>query len=99
MTQDGSRTTCLSRLAPGQTARILDVASTRGDLIARRLVDLGMEPGRDVVVGRRAPLGDPTVYQVADYQVSLRRREADLVLVVPSAGLSADGPGPDQVGR
>ena len=32
-------------------------------------------------MGRRAPLGDPTTYTVADYCLSLRRREAALVMV------------------
>lgn len=74
---------CLSELRRGQTARIASVSEERGTQLAHRLIDLGLEPGRRVHVGRRAPLGDPTVYHVADYQVSLRRRDAALVLIEP----------------
>lgn len=49
--------------------------------MAQRLADLGFEPGREVEVVRRAPLGDPTVYLIANYSVSLRRRDAALVVV------------------
>lgn len=86
---------CLSDLRRGQKARITSVSEERGAQLAHRLIDLGLEPGRSVQVGRRAPLGDPTVYHVADYQVSLRRRDAVLVLIEPDtdgsdAAISAD---------
>lgn len=71
----------LSSLRRGARARIHSISTTRGAGLARRLADLGLEPGRVIEVGRRAPLGDPTVYRVADYELGLRRREADLVLV------------------
>lgn len=71
----------LSALHRGARARITAISNSRGDALARRLADLGFEPGRQIEVGRRAPLGDPTVYHVADYELSLRRRDAALVSV------------------
>ena len=38
-------------------------------------------PGRTVTPLRRAPLGDPVVYRVADYELCLRRQEARMVQV------------------
>ena len=73
--------TPLSLLRRGQRGRVTTVTEERGTQLARRLVDLGLEPGREVLVGRRAPLGDPTTYTVADYSLSLRRRDAALVMV------------------
>lgn len=73
--------TALSSLRRGARARILAVSTSRGPRLAQRLADLGMEPGRCVEVVRRAPLGDPTVYRVADYELCLRRTDASLVLV------------------
>ena len=73
--------TPLSLLRRGQRGRVTAVTEERGSQLARRLVDLGLEPGREVLVGRRAPLGAPTTYTVADYCLSLRRREAALVMV------------------
>lgn len=71
----------LSQLRQGQSAIIVSVSDERGLQLARRLVDLGLEPGRTVSVGRCAPFGDPTTYRVADYTISLRRRDAALVTV------------------
>lgn len=65
----------------GSRARVRALSEERGAQLARRLADLGLEPGREVEVRRAAPMGDPTVYRVAGYEVSLRRRDASLVLV------------------
>ena len=51
------------------------------DPIAKRLSNLGFVPGRTVTPLRRAPLGDPVVYRVADYELCLRRHEARMVHV------------------
>ncbi|MBS1848568.1 MAG: ferrous iron transport protein A [Actinobacteria bacterium] len=45
----------------------------------RRLREVGFVPGTTVVVERRAPMGDPTVYQVRATRFALRRAGADLV--------------------
>ncbi len=75
------RTMRLSGLKPGANGRITSVDAASGPAIARRLQALGFVPGADVEVRRRAPLGDPTVYVVADYEMCLRRSEASLVRV------------------
>ena len=54
---------------------------TADDPIAKRLSNLGFVPGRTVTPLRRAPLGDPVVYRVADYELCLRRHEARMVHV------------------
>lgn len=51
------------------------------DPIARRLGDLGMRRGARVEVIRRAPLGDPTVFELCDYQLCLRQTESARVRV------------------
>ena len=69
----------LDRLAPGDAGVIARVES--GDGIGRRLLDLGFIPGTPVRVVRRAPLGDPCVYELRGAQLCLRRSEARRVLV------------------
>ena len=71
----------LASLPRGARARITGISQDHGPQVAQRLADLGFEPGREVEVVRRAPLGDPTVYLIANYSVSLRRRDAALVVV------------------
>jgi ferrous iron transport protein A len=48
---------------------------------AARLADLGFTPGTVVRVVRRAPLRDPVLYRVKDYEVCLRRAQAACVRV------------------
>lgn len=52
-----------------------------GSPVSRRLLDLGFLPGTTVRALRRAPLGDPTVYEVRGAQLCLRRSEAGRVRV------------------
>jgi ferrous iron transport protein A len=63
-----------------------------GSPVSRRLLDLGFVPGTRVRVLRRAPLGDPTVYELRGTQLCLRRSEAVRVLVRPLDGRDAPAP-------
>jgi ferrous iron transport protein A len=47
---------------------------------ARRLEDLGFTTGTVVEVVRRAPLRDPVIYRVKDYDLCLRRAQSVYVL-------------------
>ena len=72
----------LSDLRLGTNARVIGLKEdTAEDPIAKRLSNLGFVPGRTVTPLRRAPLGDPVVYRVADYELCLRRHEAHMVHV------------------
>ena len=72
----------LSDLRLGATGRVVGlVEDTASAPIIRRLSNLGFVPGRVVTPLRRAPLGDPVVYRVADYELCLRRHEARMVHV------------------
>lgn len=69
----------LSEVAVGSTAI---VSAVHGGGRARRLEDLGFLPGTVVHVERRAPLGDPVVYELRGVRVAMRRADAALVEVV-----------------
>ena len=72
----------LSDLRLGISGRVVGLLEdTADDPIAKRLSNLGFVPGRTVTPLRRAPLGDPVVYRVADYELCLRRHEARMVHV------------------
>ncbi|MEV4481605.1 FeoA family protein [Micromonospora coxensis] len=72
----------LADLRPGTEATVVRVESAAAPAIARRLADLGFTPGARVRVQRRAPLRDPVLYRVRDYEVCLRRAQAAWVRVV-----------------
>lgn len=71
----------LSELRPGACATIVSVSQDRGDALAHRLGVLGFTEGVGIRVLRRAPLGDPTLFRLCDYEVCLRSAEAALVVV------------------
>jgi ferrous iron transport protein A len=78
----------LARLPLGACARVTGVDPTSP--VASRLHDLGFVPGTSVRSIRRAPLGDPTLYEVRGAQLCLRRSEAVHVLVeaVPESAVA-----------
>lgn len=49
----------------------------------RRLETMGFVPGVRVRVSRCAPMGDPRAYELLGYCISLRKEEAQLVMVEP----------------
>ena len=80
--EPGAATFALSDLSPGTSGRITRLLDDGvGGALVRRLRNLGFVPGRIVTPLRRAPLGDPIVYRIADYELCLRRHEACIVQV------------------
>ncbi len=77
----GVPTRTLARLRPGESASIARVLNLGDPAASRRLFDLGFVPGAEVECVRRAPLGDPAVYRVADYEIALRRGQAACIEV------------------
>ncbi|MHB8838932.1 MAG: FeoA family protein [Gemmatimonadaceae bacterium] len=75
----GSRS--LDRLAAGERAVIASVDCPPP--IARRLMELGLIPGTEVEMIRRAPLGDPMEIAARGVHLSLRRSEARAIDVTP----------------
>lgn len=71
----------LADLKPGQNGKIKGIS---GDLnLKRRLAALGIVSGTDISLGNIAPLGDPRVYELLNYALSLRNEEARKVLLQP----------------
>ncbi len=75
----------LAQLTPGNRAMVVGTVAQANPLIAKRLGQLGFRANAHVDVIRRAPLGDPTIYRVHDTELCLRRREAQLIEVIPEA--------------
>lgn len=70
----------LSELKTGESATILKVAGHGG--FRRRIVEMGFIRGQRVEVMLNAPLKDPIKYKIMGYEVSLRRSEAEMVVVL-----------------
>lgn len=70
------KTAVLADFPPGSRVTVVGTAADTPLAVVRRLADLGFAPGSVVDVVRRAPLRDPTIYRVRDYDVCLRRAQA-----------------------
>lgn len=70
----------LSELKTGENGVIVRVKGHGG--FRKRIVEMGFIKGKAVEVLLNAPLRDPVKYKIMDYEVSLRRAEAELVDVV-----------------
>ncbi len=47
--------------------------------IRRRLFDMGLTPGAEVFLRKKAPLGDPLQITVRGYELTLRKNEAEFI--------------------
>ena len=73
----------LSELKTGESATILKVLGHGG--FRRRIMEMGFVRGQRVEVLLNAPLEDPIGYKIMGYDISLRRSEADMVVVLSDA--------------
>ncbi|MBF0190539.1 MAG: ferrous iron transport protein A [Magnetococcales bacterium] len=69
----------LAELPAGRAARIEGLI---GDAIAkRRLMALGVVRGNEIALETKAPMGDPRIYTLLGYRLSLRNDDARNILV------------------
>ncbi len=69
----------LKQIPCGKTVR---VAKLHGEgPVKRRIMDMGITKGVEVLVRKAAPLGDPVEVMVRGYELSLRRADAEMIEV------------------
>lgn len=69
----------LAKMKPGERGKIMSMGVT-GPL-RRRLMDMGVLVGEEVKVKKVAPLGDPIEVTIKNYNLSLRKKEAEGIAV------------------
>ncbi len=72
--------TKLSELKTGEEGVIVKIVGHGA--FRKRVIEMGFVRGHEVKVLLNAPLRDPIKYKILDYELSLRRSEADLIEVV-----------------
>ena len=73
----------LSQLAVGASAVVREFPKQGAAFI--RLREMGLLPGTRITLVRTAPLGDPMEIKVRGYHLTLRKTEAENVVVEPSS--------------
>ena len=69
----------LTTLSSGETA-VIQTFNTELNLQSR-LVEMGILPGVEIRLIKKAPFKGPIVFNIRGYEVSLRYRDAEQVLV------------------
>ena len=69
----------LSHLTVGETAKIIEFRDHGS--ICQRLLEMGITPDEEVKVIRFAPMGDPIEIEIRGYRLSLRKQEAEMIVV------------------
>jgi ferrous iron transport protein A len=58
-------------------------AAGNGEMLTRRLGELGFVPGTEIQLVRKAPLGDPIEIELRGYRLCLRSEQLEGLLVEP----------------
>lgn len=69
----------LKQAACGETVTVIKLHGTGS--LKRRIMDMGLTKGTQVLVRKVAPLGDPIEVNVRGYELSLRKDDAEMVEV------------------
>ncbi len=69
----------LADLRVTERGRLATIGGERA--FRRRLLELGFVPGTEVVLRKVAPLGDPLEFEVRHCRISIRRKEAQALIL------------------
>lgn len=69
----------LKEVKVGQTCTVKRVHGEGA--LRRRIMDMGITKGVEIYIRKVAPLGDPIEITVRDYELSVRKNDAELIEV------------------
>lgn len=69
----------LKQVKVGET--VTTVKLTGEGAVKRRIMDMGITKGVEVTVKKVAPFGDPIEVNVRGYELSLRKADAEMIMV------------------
>ena len=69
----------LNEIPVGQTVVVKKI--TGEGPVKRRIMDMGITKGIEIYVRKVAPLGDPVEVTVRGYELSLRKADAEMIVV------------------
>lgn len=61
----------------GQTVKVVRLHGEGA--VKRRIMDMGVTKGTEVIIRKVAPLGDPIEVTVRGYELSLRKADAEMI--------------------
>lgn len=69
----------LKEVKCGENVQVIKVEGTGA--VRRRIMDMGITKGCQIFVRKVAPLGDPIEITIRNYELSLRKADAEMIIV------------------
>lgn len=69
----------LNTFSPGEKGKVIKI--TADGSAKRRLYDMGITPGVEIVMRKSAPMGDPIEITVRGYELSIRKTQAETIFI------------------
>ena len=69
----------LKEIKCGQTVKVKKVEGVGA--VRRRIMDMGITKGSEIYVRKVAPLGDPVEINIRGYELTLRKYDAEMIVV------------------
>ena len=69
----------MDELKPGQSAYISSVGGSGA--LRHHLLDMGLTPQTEITLQKVAPMGDPMELTVRNYELSVRKADAEMIEV------------------
>ncbi len=69
----------LKETSVGETVKVVKLNGSGP--VKRRIMDMGITKGVEIYVRKVAPLGDPVEVTVRGYELSLRKADAEMIVV------------------
>ena len=77
MAEGGRTLETLRNAKVGQTVKVVKLHGEGA--VKRRLMDMGLTRGTEVYIRKVAPLGDPVEVTVRNYELSIRKADAEMI--------------------
>ncbi len=72
----------MQTLREAKCGQKITVVKLHGDgAVKRRIMDMGITKGTELIIRKVAPLGDPVEITVRGYELSLRKADAEMIEV------------------
>ncbi|MDU4883595.1 MAG: ferrous iron transport protein A [Clostridium celatum] len=69
----------LKEVKCGQTVKVKKIEGSGA--VRRRIMDMGITKGSEIYVRKVAPLGDPIEVNIRGYELTLRKYDAEMIVV------------------
>ncbi len=70
----------LDKIQLNTACKVIEI-QTQNSAVRRRILDMGITPGVEIVITKIAPLGDPIEIKLRGYTLSFRKADAKDIIV------------------